>query len=86
MSDSMTASILGALIGSLVGGLVSWWVARIYYVRAARDLRDESDRLRRVTLQVLSGLEEAGLVSIGRDVSGAPTGGIVKQGQVKMRV
>jgi hypothetical protein len=60
--------------------------ARNYCTRAARDLRGESDRLRRVTLQVLFGLDEAGLVSLVRDASGAPTGGTVRQGQVKMRV
>jgi hypothetical protein len=67
-------SILSILIGGTITFLASW----IFYVRAARDLRQETARLQRHTTLILRGLEEAGLVEYNRDEQGEITGIVIK--------
>jgi len=75
----MLASLLGTLVGVVAGVTATILVSRYYYARAAEDLFKR-------TMKVLQAFEEAGLVELAKDASGRPTGGIVKQGEVHIRV
>lgn len=55
------------LVGIVFGGLITFVVARYYYIRAAKELKDVAD-------EILSRLEEDGLVKISRDKHGKITG------------
>ena len=77
----MISTLIGTGIGVVFGGIITWWVARLYYKKAADDLReagnnlrDEAKELRRLTNMVLRGLESADLVTINRDESNNPIG------------
>ena len=60
----------GTVVGIVVGGIITYLVSRHYYVRAARSLEQETDRLHRHTTLILRGLEEAELVEYRRDEQG----------------
>jgi hypothetical protein len=59
-------TVLSILLGGLITIVVSW----NFYVRAAKDLRAETVRLRQRVDLVLSRLENAGIVELSRDQSG----------------
>jgi len=66
--------VFGVLVGALIAVLVTRW----YYVRAAVELREESQRLLRATNLVLAFLENKdATVTVKRDAQGMPTGIIV---------
>jgi hypothetical protein len=62
----------------LIGGTITFVASGIFYVRAARDLRQETARLRQHTTLILRGLEEAGLVEYNRDEQGEIVGMVIK--------
>jgi peptidoglycan biosynthesis protein MviN/MurJ (putative lipid II flippase) len=78
----MIASIIGTSIGVVIGAVVAWVVTYVYYRRAGDALRDESEKLRKLTMKVLRGLEEAGLIRLARDPDGNLTGGLLEDGEV----
>jgi hypothetical protein len=45
----------------LIGGLITWFYSRRYYIRASKDLEQESESLRKVVSLVLKALEEMGM-------------------------
>lgn len=69
-------AILGNALTSLfVGSFVTWFVARIYYMRAGDELRNEAARLHKTTQLILRWLENRGEnVEVIRDAMGNPTG------------
>jgi hypothetical protein len=62
------------LLSVVLGGLITLLVSRRYYKRAAKELKQESAELRRLTTLVLSAMEHSGLVSLARDEAGRITG------------
>lgn len=69
--------VFGVLFGALVTVLVTRW----YYVRAAVELREESERLLKATNLILAFLENKdATVTVKRDAEGMPTGIIVAVG------
>ena len=75
----MAATFWSTVTGVVAGAVVTSLVAQHFYKRTAADL------FARV-MKLLQALEEAGLVELARDRSGKPTGGIVKEGQVKVTI
>jgi hypothetical protein len=71
----LSSGAVQTAIGALVGALVTWWVARIYYVKASEDLAKESEELRRQSVLMLRGLEVMAEKQLfGRDELGNPQG------------
>ncbi len=69
-----TATVINVFITMAVGGIITFIVSRSYYVRAGKELRQESGELRRMVRLVLLGLEKAKLVEFGYDSDGNITG------------
>ncbi len=65
--------IITMIIGALITGLVSWF----FYARAAKQLKEETKEVRRLTTMVLQAMEIAGLVKLSRDAYGNITGIVV---------
>ena len=65
------------LLWVALGGLITYFVSRMFYGRAATELKNESAELRRLTTLVLSAMEHAGLVSLARDEAGRITGFVI---------
>ncbi len=61
-------------IGVIVGGAITWYVARLYYVKASRDLTAESDRLRNLVIILARALESEGIIELHRNERGEITG------------
>jgi hypothetical protein len=72
-----TWSVTVTLLSVGLGGLITYLVSRMYYRRAATELKNESAELRRLTTLVLSAMEHAGLVSLARDKAGRITGFVI---------
>jgi hypothetical protein len=60
-----------------LGGLITYFVSRRYYKRAAKELKQESAELRRLTTLVLSAMEHPIPVSLARDEAGRITGFVI---------
>lgn len=54
----------------LVGGIVTWIVARCYYVKASKELREEAAELARLSNLALTGLEEGKIIQLKRGEGG----------------
>ena len=54
-------SLLISIVGIPIGGFVTVIVARIYYLRAAKELREEVTILRRQNVMVLRALGAGGI-------------------------
>jgi hypothetical protein len=61
------------LISAILGGIITWIAARFYYVRAAKELRNETDELLRLNRVMLLGMEKAGWIQVFRDQKGNMT-------------
>ena len=64
------SNFLSSLIGTGIGGFITWLVSKQYYERASKDLKNESQGLRKLIILILEGLEIGGLVEIARDGKG----------------
>jgi hypothetical protein len=61
------------IIGSMiVGGLITFYCAKHYYKKAAKDLKEEATRLRDLIEMILHGMEIANLVTLTKDAQGNP--------------
>lgn len=58
------------IISILIGGLITWVAAHWYYVRAARELKDETERVQNLLRISLQAMEDAGMVKLNRDAYG----------------
>ncbi len=58
------------LISFFAGIIVAIVIAKHYYVRAARELKNEASELRRLNNLMLRGMEDAGLVEFNKDEKG----------------
>lgn len=57
----------------VIGGLITWVVAWLYYEKATKDLKAETERLRSMSNLMLLALENSGLtVVVNRDADGTP--------------
>lgn len=74
----MENSVVFNLVGVVAGGVITWFVARYYFIRASRELKEEATKLRRLNKLVLRGLENAGLVKCKRDEEGNVTEFIIQ--------
>jgi hypothetical protein len=63
-------TLLEIAIGAFVGTLSGWAITHYYARRSSRELRREAESLRRLTILILRGLEEADLVEFSRDEEG----------------
>ncbi len=70
----LVAANLDVLLSVALGGVITFVVAWWFYMRAARQLSTEAARLRRLTVLMLRGMEETGLVRFSRDTSGEFSG------------
>lgn len=64
------ANFLSSLTGIIIGGIITWLVSKRYYKRASRDLKNETEGLRKLIVIILEGLENHGLMEIVRDEKG----------------
>jgi hypothetical protein len=67
-------TVFSTLIGAFITGVVS----RYYYMRAAKELQQEADELRRLTTLVLRAMENAGWANLNRDASGRIMGLVIR--------
>jgi hypothetical protein len=70
MNTSFISTLVAIATGAIVTWLVTWW----YYMRAARDLTLETEKLRNMMRIALETLEKYGLVRLNRDASGQIVG------------
>ena len=63
-------NFLYSLIGTGIGGFITWLVSKRYYERASKDLKSETEGLRKLNILILEGMEIGGLVQIARDGNG----------------
>jgi hypothetical protein len=70
--------IVSCLVSLVVGGLITWLAARCYYLKSSKDLRNESQELRRLNRIMLLGMENAGFIELSKDASGKIIGLNVK--------
>jgi hypothetical protein len=73
MSDAIIA--LGSV---LLGGVITVVVSWAFYVRAARGLEQEAEKLRHLQKMLLRGLHNSEMVEITWDEHGEPVGMVVK--------
>lgn len=66
----MFLTLLIGLLGIAAGALITWKVAKHYYERAGQDLKEEAAELRRLSVLVLRGLENARILKLNRDEKG----------------
>jgi hypothetical protein len=66
-----------SFISSVIGGFIT---GAIFYWRGAKDLRQEAEQLRKLSVLMLRALETAGFVELNRDQAGNPTGLVIKVG------
>ena len=66
--------ILLTIISMIIGVVITWSVTYIYYKKAGDGLRQEADAVRRLTILMIRGMEEAGWVKYNRDEQGNPVG------------
>jgi len=59
-------NIVSIALGILFASFVNWW----FYIRASRDLKLETKKLRNLLRIVLQALEDAKMVKLNRDASG----------------
>lgn len=64
------SNFLFSLFGIILGGIITWGVSKRYYEKASKDLKSETEGLRKLTLLILDGMEIGGLVEIARDRNG----------------
>lgn len=61
----------------LIGALVTFITAKIYYLKASKDLLNEAKELRRLNRLTLRAMEEAGLCQLNKDKDGNIRGLII---------
>jgi hypothetical protein len=62
------------IISVLIGGLITWFVARVYYMRASEDLKKEATELFKLSTITLNALENAGICKLSKDETGKIAG------------
>jgi hypothetical protein len=62
------------IISLLLGALITWVFARVYYVRASRELKKEASDLLSLSTITLRALESAGICQLNRDKDGKIVG------------
>jgi hypothetical protein len=67
---SIIVNITLCIIGIIAGSLVTWAVSRHYYMKASKELKDETLELRRLNNIMLLGMEHAGWIELQRDSLG----------------
>jgi hypothetical protein len=72
-------SIVTTVLSVIIGGLITAYFSRRYYVKAsgdltkeAEELKQETDKLRRLTIMLMRLLDQAGLIPIKWDEQGNP--------------
>jgi uncharacterized membrane protein YciS (DUF1049 family) len=73
-------SLLLTVLSMIIGAAITWLVARHYYIRAGKELKQESAELRRLTTLVLHSMEDTNLAELNRDSSGRIIGLVLKSG------
>ena len=64
------SNFLSSFIGTAIGAIITWVVSKVYYERASKDLKNETQRLRKLNVMILEGMEIGGLVQLARDGNG----------------
>jgi len=72
-------------IGVLAGGLVTVMASRAYYLKAAKDLTEETAKLRKLISVAIVGMERAGFIRAARNEAGELTGLITIGKDVEVR-
>lgn len=70
--------ILINLLSIALGGIITFFVSRHYYVKATKDLRDEAEGLKSLTVLIIRAMEKSGLAEFSYDQEGKPMGLILK--------
>lgn len=66
----MTSTIIITIVSLFIGAIVTWFVSRRYYIRAASDLENETNKIRNLHRITLQTLENSEMVKLRRDSSG----------------
>jgi hypothetical protein len=74
MGSQIASTLIGTLIGGVISAVTTWLVARAYYEKAGRELREETTKVRKKVDMVLHGFEVAGLAELNRDANGEIVG------------
>jgi hypothetical protein len=63
-------TVITTLFSFAGGALVTWLVSRRYYIKAGRQLQEESEKLHKLTKLILKAFEEMG-IEFNKDATGA---------------
>lgn len=70
MEQTIILNVISTVASMIFGGLITGLVAKHYYVRASKDLINETNALRHQVVMVLRAMENAGLAKLNRDGQG----------------
>ena len=62
------STVISTVVGVIAGGLINAYFSR----RGTRELREEADRLRRLTIMLMRLLDQAGVIPVKWDENGNP--------------
>ena len=79
----MVWNIVSMTISVIVGGIITYVVSRCYYIRAAQELKNETERLRNLLRIALQAMEDAHMVELRRDEAGRIIGMIQRANMVE---
>ncbi len=65
------------VISMAIGALITWWVAKHYYQKAAKELEIETSELKKLNILILRAIESAGLAKFNRDKHGNIKGMVI---------
>ena len=65
---------LETILSVMFGGLITWFAAWYYYVRAAKELKEETDRVKNLLRISVQAMEDAGMVTLNRNGFGEVVG------------
>jgi len=83
--DSVITDMAILIIGLAIGGLITHRVSKRYYEKAAKELKVETEKTRKLINISLRALENADIVELTRDAAGKITG-ITQYGSIKESV
>lgn len=72
MDCQIIINFLSTLVGVILGGIITWLVSLFYYIRASKELKIETSRLRKLTELMLRSMQNVGWVEYKLDDKGNP--------------
>ncbi len=69
---------VSTMINMAIGAAITWFVTYRYYRRAATDLTQETEKLRKLHLLIIRALEEGRIAKFNFDEKGNPIGLVIQ--------